>query len=99
MIDEATTSYLRSIGFKDSDFAKLSPRMIKLFSKIKEIMSYKVIAEVFESTYCIRNLKVGDKYVLIGPDLDMKESTAPFCIYAIAPIARARQAITERIVE
>jgi len=88
-----------SLGFKDDDVDKLSPHMIRLLTKMSDIMSYRVIAEVIESAHCPRNLKVGDKYVLIGADLDLKESTAPFCIYLMPPIARVRLIITERIVE
>jgi uncharacterized repeat protein (TIGR04076 family) len=99
VIEEATRNYLRSLGFKNSDFAKLSPPMIKLLSKIREIMDYKVVVKVIESSFCVRNLKAGDKYILIGADLSLKETTAPFCIYAMPGIARARLVITERIVE
>ena len=55
---------------------------------------------VVESSHCVRDLKVGDKYVFVnGVDLDSEESTAPFCLYAMPALAQARRIMTERIVE
>lgn len=44
---------------------------------------YQVVAEIVESTRCMAGLKVGDRYVIHGANLDPKQTTGPLCIFFI----------------
>jgi hypothetical protein len=97
-MDEMTRQIMKqTIGITDEDMEKLSPNMQRFLSDIPEKMKWKVIAEVTESKYCFAGLKPGDKFVFSYPVLNVSESTATPCIFAIAPLINRIGARADRV--
>jgi hypothetical protein len=87
----------QAIGITDEDLEKLSTNMRRFLSNIPEKMRWKVIAEVTESKYCFAGLKPGDRFVFNYPTLNVGESTAAPCIFAIAPLVGRIGALADRV--
>ncbi len=90
-----------AVNISDEDWEKLktgSPGVYKFFSKIQEISSHRIIAEVIESRYCAAGLKVGQRIVIEGGALVPEKSTAPLCMRALGPLTDFVNNIIELIV-
>lgn len=85
-----------TIQISDADIARLSPGIQKLLDSFEERAKYKIMAEVVSSNYCMRKVLVGQKYVFVKGELDPKETTAPFCLSALAPLAPIMRMISDR---
>lgn len=79
-----------SVKITDEDFELFSqnPESIRLVSHDRILRQYIFIAEVIESKYCSANIKVGQKYTILGLPACIlaQETDCPLCIKAIAPI-------------
>jgi len=73
----------QAIGITDTDLGKLSSGLKLVLGSVGRC---RLVAEVTESKYCLHGLKVGDKFVIDGGILNTRDSTAPFCMGALAPI-------------
>lgn len=79
-----------SVNITDDDFELFSqnPESIRLVSHDRILRSYIFTAEVIESKYCSANIKVGQKYTILGLPACIlpQETDCPLCIKAIAPM-------------
>ena len=85
-----------TIQISDADVARLSPGIQGLLDSMEERAKYKIVAEVVSSNYCMRKLLEGQKYVFVRGELDPQETTAPFCLGALAPLAPVMRLISDR---
>ena len=93
----------QAFGITDEDFqTHISyPKNLRLAERGPELMKYKIIAEVTESTYCGAGIKLGQKYTFSAfpAMLLAEESDCPLCARAIGPIADLIMGFWDRIVE
>ncbi len=87
------------IGISDDELDRVSPGYSKLFSATPELLRWKIIAEVTESTYCTHGCKVGDKIVFSGHAVNTTKSTCPLCLGALAPLIDRLHIIWDRIID
>ncbi len=57
---------------------------------------YQVVAEIVQSNRCMAGLKVGDRYVIQGAHLDLKQTTGPCCIFFISMLVQRVSAAFDR---
>ena len=89
------------VNITDEDFETLkkkSPGVYKFFTRIEDVMKYRIVAEVIESKYCAAGLEVGQVIVIEGGGLMPEKSTAPLCMRAIGPLTGFVNTIFEKIV-
>lgn len=85
-----------TIQISEEDLARLSPGIQGLLDSMEERAKYKIVAEVVSSKYCMRKVLGGQKYVFLRGELDPNETTAPFCLSALAPLAPVMRMISDR---
>ena len=85
-----------TIQISDEDLARLSPGIQGLLDSMEERAKYKIVAEAVSSNYCMRKVLEGQKYVFVKGELDPQETTAPFCLGALAPLAPVMRMISDR---
>lgn len=77
------------LGMSDEDIEKVTPEQQQEYKNTLENMGkYRIVAEVAKSRYCAAGLKVGQKIVLSGVQIDEEASDCPLCVGAIAPLER-----------
>ncbi len=89
------------VAITDEDWEKFklgSRGVYKFFTRIEEVLKYRIVAEVIESRYCAAGLKKGQKFVIQGGALVPEQSTAPFCMRALGPLTGFVNTILEKIV-
>jgi uncharacterized repeat protein (TIGR04076 family) len=78
------------LGMSDEDIDKVTPDQQQEYKNTLDNMGkYRIVAEVVKSKYCAAGLKVGQKIVLSGVQIDKEASDCPLCLGAIAPLERA----------
>ena len=75
-----------------------SPGVYKFFTRIEDVASHRIVAEVVESKYCAAGLKVGQQIVIEGGALVPDKSTAALCMRAIGPLTGFVNTILEKLV-
>jgi uncharacterized repeat protein (TIGR04076 family) len=77
------------LGMSDEDIAKVNPEKEQEYKNTLENMGrYRLVAEVVKSKYCAAGLRVGQKIILNGVQIDKEASDCPLCVGAIAPLQR-----------
>lgn len=100
MISESMKQFFKtSLGMSDSELDRLSPGYSRLFSAFGELMRWRIIAEVTESTYCTHGCRVGDRIVFSGHAIDTAESSCPLCLGALAPLLDKMHIMWDRIID
>ncbi len=89
------------VGISDEDwetFRSGSPGVFKFFTRVADVGTSRIIAEVIESKYCAAGMKKGQKIVIEGGALVPQKSTAPLCMRALGPLTGYVNTIIEMIV-
>lgn len=90
----------QAVAITDEDWEKFklgSRGVYKFFTRIEDVLKYRIVAEVIESRYCAAGLKKGQKFVIQGGALVPEQSTAPFCMRALGPLTGFVNSILEKI--
>lgn len=102
MYEDARKVLKDNLGVTDEDFTKhITFAHNRKILEHPELLNYKIVAEVTGSKYCSLGLQTGQKFVLqaFPAKILIEESTAPFCLRALGPIAPIVQRFWERICE
>lgn len=99
MEETAKAMMKQAVGITDEDWDRMGPGIKKLCLKASELAKYRLVAEVIDSKYCFAQIKKGDKFILNGPVLDVKESTCPPCVEALGPLTYPLRMFFDRLAE
>lgn len=100
--DEELKSMLaQDFGMSNADLDKITPEAEQEFLNLIHNMSnYRLVAEVISSKYCSSGLQVGQKFVVEDTTrINTEESTAPMCVYAIAPLMTSARILMDRFTQ
>ena len=91
MKDPVLVAFAKNLlGMSDEDIDKVTPDQQQEYKNtIDNMGKYRIVAEVVKSKYCAAGLKVGQKIVLNGVQIDQEASDCPLCVGAITPLERA----------
>ncbi|GAB4342111.1 MAG: hypothetical protein Kow0099_19390 [Candidatus Abyssubacteria bacterium] len=85
------------LGMTDEDMAKIPhDRDQEYLNAMKNMAKYRLVAEVVKSKYCAAGVKVGQKIVMNGVQIDRAASDCPLCVGALAPLSRALAVYLDR---
>lgn len=78
-----------------------NPKALRVLQNFaRKYREYKMIAEVVQSRGCALHLKEGEKFVLTSDGLLLAdESTAPLCLWALAPLVPFNYMVYDRLIE
>jgi len=98
MRDPVLTAFAKDVlGMSDEDIAKVSAEQEQEYKNtLKNMAKYRLVAEVVKSNYCAAGIRVGQKLVFSGVQIDPQASDCPLCVGAIAPLARSLSVYLER---
>jgi hypothetical protein len=85
-IPQELVGLLRESGdFSDEMIEALSPKMIKLMSKVPELLQYDLVMECTESTGCTAGIRVGNKIVMDAfGKLNNEKTDCDVCVWALS---------------
>lgn len=97
--EELKKLVVEMFGMTEENMAKVTPNLeAELLNLAGKVGRYRLVAEVVSSKYCFAGLQPGQKYVIErGQQLNPKESTAPLCLGAIAPLVEKAQVVIDRM--
>lgn len=84
------------------NYVLTSPKKLKMIKEYNSgrLREYKIIAEVIKSENCAEKLKKGDKFVFTSTGRPLpEETTAPLCLWALAPVLPFTYMVWDRINE
>jgi uncharacterized repeat protein (TIGR04076 family) len=85
------------LDMSDEDIAKVSPEQEQEYKNtLQNMNAYRLVAEVVKSKYCAAGLRVGQKLVFNGVQIDTEASDCPLCVGAIAPLERSLAVFLDR---
>ncbi|MBI5118223.1 hypothetical protein HZA56_17235 [Candidatus Poribacteria bacterium] len=85
------------LQMSDEDIASVSPEREQAFKNaIENMAKYRLVAEVVKSKYCTVGMKIGQKIVIVGSQIDKEATDCPLCPGAIAPLARCVSVYLDR---
>jgi hypothetical protein len=81
----------------EEDLNKITPEQEQEFKNAFEnMMKYRLVAEVSFSKYCAAGLKMGQRIVITGSQIDISASDCPLCPGVLAPLAGRSQVFLDR---
>lgn len=98
MKDPMLRAYAKDVlEMSDEDLAKITPEQEQEFKNAFEnMMKYRLVAEVASSKYCAAGLKVGQKIIITGSQIDTDASDCPLCPGVLGALASRTQVYLDR---
>lgn len=76
-------------GMTDEDIARISPEKQAEYKRfLTNTPKYRLVAEVVKSKYCTAGIKVGQRIVFKGNQIDTEATDCPLCMGAVFPLGR-----------
>ncbi len=100
MKDPMLIAYAKDVlEVSDEDLAKITPEQEQEFKNAFEnMMKYRFVAEVAKSKYCSAGLKVGQKIIITGSQIDVEASDCPLCPGMLGPLTSMVQIYLDRCI-
>jgi uncharacterized repeat protein (TIGR04076 family) len=97
MKDPQLVGFAKSIGMPDNVIEKISPQREKHYKNfLANMQRFRLVAEVIKSEYCQTGIKVGQKIVFSGTNVDPSQSDCPLCLGALSQIMHNQSVFLDR---
>lgn len=102
MLSNQQKDFIKSnFGMPETDLAKISDKVVKIFNNFEKLSGYEIEAEAIESSYCSVGIKPGDKFVFSAMPIMLKteKSTGGLCMRALGVLTPFLNTIVEKIID
>jgi uncharacterized repeat protein (TIGR04076 family) len=99
--EELKKMLVEGFSMSETDLDKITPDAEREFlNALPNMANYRLVAEVISSKYCSAGLQVGQKFVVEDATwINTQESTAPMCVFAIAPLMTSARILMDRFTQ